>query len=243
MALSTTTGSMPSTSMVALSSTMVSMPSSSIERKYFLEKLNESNYRMWKIKMELTLTRMNVMDIVNGDLQKTTIEPALSEWKIKDFDAKTEIIMHISDRHVDLIKNLKSSKEIWDTLKDIYAPSNRITKVMLLRHFMMLQMKDEDSIDSFINKYYSTYDNASLVGSNIEEDMKIDILLGALPSSWSSFIVVNGADSNLTLQNLISKLKQDDLGRRGATNQASMDVSSMAMVATIKNQKSNFNNF
>ena len=142
MALSTTTGSMLSTSMVALSSTTASMPSSRIERKYFLEKLNESNYRMWKIKMELTLTRMNVMDIVNGDLQKPTIEPALSEWKIKYFDGKTEIIMHITDRHVDLIKNLKSSKEIWDILKDIYAPFDRITKVMSLHPFMTLQMKE-----------------------------------------------------------------------------------------------------
>ena len=233
MALSTTTGSMPSTSMVALSSTTASMPSSNMERKYFLEKLNESHYRMWKIKMELTLTRMNVMDIVNGDLQKPTIELALLEWKVNYFDAKTIMTIHISYRHVDLIKNLKFSKEIRDLLNDIYAPSNGITKVMSLRHFMTLQMNEKDSVDSFINKYYSTYDNASLAGNNIEEDMKIDILLGALPSSWSSFIVVNGADSNLTLQNLISKLKQDDLGRRGATNQASMDVSSMAMVATI----------
>jgi hypothetical protein len=199
---------------MALSTATVSMPSSSMERKYFLEKLNENNYRMWKIKMELTLTKVNVIDIVNGVLQKPTIEPALSEWKMKDLDAKTEIIMHISDRHVDLIKDLESSKEISDTLKDIYAPSDRITKVMSLRHFTTLQMREEDSIDYFINKYYSAYDNASSAGNKIEEDMKIDILLGALPSSWSPFIVVNGADSNLTLQNLISKLKQEDLRRR-----------------------------
>jgi hypothetical protein len=228
---------------MALSTATVSMPSSSMERKYFLEKLNENNYRMWKIKMELTLTKVNVIDIVNGVLQKPTIEPALSEWKMKDLDAKTEIIMHISDRHVDLIKDLESSKEISDTLKDIYAPSDRITKVMSLRHFTTLQMREEDSIDYFINKYYSAYDNASSAGNKIEEDMKIDILLGALPSSWSPFIVVNGADSNLTLQNLISKLKQEDLRRRRVTDQASTDASNMAMVATMRNQKSNFNNF
>ena len=56
------------------------MPSNNMERKYFLEKLDESNYKMWKIKMEFTLTRMNIMDIVNGDLRKPTIE---------------EIVMHI----------------------------------------------------------------------------------------------------------------------------------------------------
>jgi hypothetical protein len=138
---------------------------------------------MWKIKMELTLTKMNVIDIVNGVVQKPTIEPTLSEWKIKDLDAKTDIIIHISNRHVDLMKDLESSKEIWDTLKDIYAPSDRITKVMSLCHFMTLQMKEEDSFDYFINKYFSAYDNASSVTNKIEEDMKKDILLGALPSS------------------------------------------------------------
>jgi hypothetical protein len=97
---------------MALSTTTGSMSSTNIERKYFLEKLNKNNYKMWKIKMKLTVTKINVIDIVNGVVQKQTIEPALSEWKIKDLDAKTEIIMHISNRHVDLIKDLESSKEI-----------------------------------------------------------------------------------------------------------------------------------
>ena len=41
-------------------------------------------------------------------LQKPTIALALSEWKLKDLDTKTEIIMHISDKHVDLIKYLEA---------------------------------------------------------------------------------------------------------------------------------------
>ena len=88
-----------------------------------VEKLSENNYRMWKLRMNLILERSDLLDIVSGKDAKLAEEPELKEWKKKDLEARIEIIMHLSDEQVDLVKDLESSKEIWDTLKDRHEPS------------------------------------------------------------------------------------------------------------------------
>ena len=100
-------------------------------------------------------------------------------------------------------------------------------------------MKEDDSLDTFISKYQSAYDTAISTSNKIDEEMKVDIMFGALPTSWGPFIVIHGADPTLSLQNLVSKMKQEDLPRRKRQNVSHNPH--MAMIATMKNQRGNFN--
>ena len=75
-------------------------------------------------------------------------------------------------------------------------------------------MKEDDSLDTFISKYQSAYDRAILADNNIDEETKVDIIFRALPTLWGPLIVIHGADPTLSLQSLISKMKQEDLRRR-----------------------------
>jgi hypothetical protein len=54
----------------------------------------------------------------------------------------------------------------------------------------------------------------NLAGNNIDELSKCEILMGALPETWMTFVNIQNEDKNLTLQNTIAKLKQDKLRRR-----------------------------
>ena len=98
--------------------TLAPISTTPIERKYVLEKLNENNYKMWKVKMEVILTRKNLIGVVKGVDKKPSTEPTTTQWKINDLDAKIEIIMQLSDRQLDLMKHLESSTETCDALED-----------------------------------------------------------------------------------------------------------------------------
>ena len=52
--------------------------------------------------------------------------------KIKDLDARIELVMHLTDEQIDLVKELETSKEIWVALKEHHEPSNRTTKINAL---------------------------------------------------------------------------------------------------------------
>mgnify|MGYP000444513912 CR=1 FL=1 len=154
-------------------------------------------------------------------------------------DARTEIIMHLPDRQVDLIKHLESSKQMWHLLKEHYKQlTNKTTKVLSFRYLVTLEMKEDNSLDAFISKYQSACDRAMPMGNKIDEEMKVDITFGALATSWGSFIVIHGLDPTLFLQNLISKMKQEDLRRRKPQN--ILDNPYMAMIVAMKYQRGNF---
>jgi uncharacterized protein YehS (DUF1456 family) len=85
---------------------------STLTRKYMVKKLSENNYLMWKLRMNLILERSDLLEIVSGKDAKPAKEPELKEWKKKDLEAQIEIIMHLSDEKVNLVKDRESSKEI-----------------------------------------------------------------------------------------------------------------------------------
>ena len=75
---------MASTGGTSTASTVTS--STPTTRKYLIEKLNESNYRMSKLKMELILQRMDLLTIIKIEIGQPTTEPEATEWKMKDLD-------------------------------------------------------------------------------------------------------------------------------------------------------------
>ena len=58
---------------------------------------------------------------------KTALE--LDEWKNKDLDACMELVMRLTDEQIDLVKDLETSKEIWDALKERHEPSDEPQRI------------------------------------------------------------------------------------------------------------------
>jgi hypothetical protein len=80
-----------------------------IIKKYVVEKLIANNYRMWKTRMELIMERNNLKEIVDGSTKMLDDEPYKGIWKSMDLDARMEIIIHLSDKQVDYVQNLKTT--------------------------------------------------------------------------------------------------------------------------------------
>ena len=57
------------------SNTSSTNKTTSMTRKYTMEKLNDKNYRMWKLRMTLILERAQIIDIVKGLISKPTTIP------------------------------------------------------------------------------------------------------------------------------------------------------------------------
>ena len=133
-------------------------------------------------------------------------------------DARPKIIMHLTGNQVVLTKYLEPSKEMWDLLKEYHKPSDRTSTILSFRYLVTLEMKEDDSLDAFISKHSYAYDRAISTGNKIDEEMKVDIMFGSLPTLRGPFIVIHEVDQTLSLQNLISKMKQEDLRRRKPQN-------------------------
>jgi hypothetical protein len=45
-----------------------------------------------------------------------------------------------------------------------------------------LEIKEDDSMDGFVNKYHVTCDGATTTSNTLDEAIKVDIMLGTLPT-------------------------------------------------------------
>ena len=87
-------------------------------------------------------------------------------------------------------------------------------------------------------KWQKQLDTTIFSGNNINEISKCEILIRALPESWMTFVSIHSEDKNLNLQNLVAKLKQDELRRKRTSSQH--EAGHMAMAASMRNNRGNF---
>ena len=99
-------------------------------RKYVVEKPTDHIYRMRETRMELILKRTNLIGpIINGSKVIPSKEPELNNSKSRDLDAIMEIIMHLSDRQVDHVQSLGSTRAMWNHLQQLHQPFDGMTKI------------------------------------------------------------------------------------------------------------------
>ena len=150
--------------------------------------------------------------------------------------------MHFNDDQMDLVKELGSMKEIWDTLKERHEPSNRTTKINTLRNLVTMEMHEDESIDTLIRNWQSALDSAVSEGNKIDEEMRYDLILGSLPVSWDNFVTTHGNDDKSNLKNLFAKLRREEVRRKKPRFQTD---GSIAMAATMRSQgnQSNYSRY
>lgn len=168
-------------------------------RVYKLDKLTGPNYLAWRVKMEMCLKRVDLWGVVSGTEPDPGNANAATQdaWKVKDHSTQTEIVLHLSDKQVQLIRLITTSKEMWDFLKREYEHTDLPSQVTLLKRLINLEMKDEQSADTFVDDWQTLLDNAVISGVVIPETLQTMLLLAALPSTWRSFITTKSSRSSV----------------------------------------------
>lgn len=85
-----------------------------------VEKLNESNYELWKIQMKSVLVYNDLWQYVDG----TEIKPLenAQDWVRKDSKALALINLSISHGQLSHVKKAETSKGAWDILMGVSNP-------------------------------------------------------------------------------------------------------------------------
>jgi hypothetical protein len=53
----------------------------------------------------------------------------LAAWKLKDFKARSDILLHCGEKQLILLKPLTTSKAMWEKFKQLYERSNKASQV------------------------------------------------------------------------------------------------------------------
>ncbi|KAJ9546397.1 hypothetical protein OSB04_018940 [Centaurea solstitialis] len=139
--------------------------------------LNSTNYTTWAIRMQVILEANGLWDMIEP--QPTTQADAK-----KDKTATAYLYQALPEEQLLLISKYKTANAVWDALKTRHVGVDRVQQAKqqtLKMEFEMLQMKENESIDSFTTKLTGFVNKAASVEqySNLDT-MSLDEAIGRL---------------------------------------------------------------
>jgi hypothetical protein len=118
-----------------------------------------SNFRAWKMRIDLILSKNKVLDIVKGKI----VEPEFEEGKEKEpqnvaivekfkdgyIKEMSIIVESIKDHLIPYISHIDASKKMYDAITNLFSVRN-IGQVMSLKNELCdMNINDEDNITSY----------------------------------------------------------------------------------------------
>ncbi|KAL2246201.1 UNVERIFIED_CONTAM: Retrovirus-related Pol polyprotein from transposon TNT 1-94 [Sesamum indicum] len=151
-----------------------------MEGKIPVERFNGSDFRFWRMQMEAYLYGKDLYGPLAEKPEKTSDE----EWKVLDRKAMSAIIMSLSRNVAYNMKGAKSTKEVLQTLADMYKKPSAMNKVMLMKKLFRLQMEERKSVADHLNDFNQLTTQLASVDIVFDDEVKALILLSSLPDSW-----------------------------------------------------------
>lgn len=195
--------------------------------QYNITKLNGSNYQIWKYKVELLLLKEELWSVVSE-------EPASEqnqEWKNKDGKARATIGLLLEDSQVIHIRNCKTAREAWQTLKSQYEKPTLTNKVFLLKRLCRMTLAENADMSNHISTIVNLIDQLTALGENIAENLQVALLLCSLPESYENLVTAleGRADDDLTMELVKSKLIQEFERRRESSREIDISNEDVAL--------------
>jgi hypothetical protein len=117
-----------------------------------------SNFKEWKKRIDLILSKNKVLDIVKGKIVKPDFkegeekEPqniaAMKKFKDVDINAMSIIVDSIKYHLIPYISHLDSSKKMYDVITNLFSVRNIGQVTSLKNELRDMKMNDDDSITS-----------------------------------------------------------------------------------------------
>ncbi|KAH9722966.1 Integrase catalytic domain-containing protein [Citrus sinensis] len=169
--------------------------------KYEIVKFNRNNFSWWKIKIKAVLRKNNCLAAIG----ERPIEITDDKWNEIDGNAISDLHLALENGVLFSVAEKNTAKEIWDTLTKLYEAKSLHNKIFLKRKLYTLRIAESTMVTDHINTLKTPFSQFTMLGHNIEENERTELLLQSLPDSYDQLII------NLTNNNPVDSLVFDDV--------------------------------
>ncbi|GJV69477.1 zinc finger, CCHC-type containing protein [Tanacetum coccineum] len=168
--------------------------------------LKGANYTTWVIRMQIILEANGLWEMIEPN-EKTQADNK------KDKTAIAFLYQALPEEQLLQITKHKTAKTFWDAFKTRHVGVNRVQQAKqqtLKSEFEMLQMEENESIDSFVTRLTGIINKAVSVGLTYEDSTLVRKLLNAIPDRFLQIVASIEQYSDLdeiSLDEAIRRLK------------------------------------
>ena len=186
-------------------------------------KLTESNYSIWKSRMEDYLYCKDLFDPIEGDEAKPE-EMSQKQWdKLKKKSLGT-IRQWVDASIHNHVKMEIDPQVLWKKLESMYEKKNAQGKVFLIRKIMNLKLSEGRSVSQHLNDFEGLVTELAVAGMSMDNEMQACLLLGSLPDSWDTLVVSlsnSAPDGVVTMDTVKKSMDNEELRRRNIASTSS----------------------
>ncbi|CAK9827078.1 Retrovirus-related Pol polyprotein from transposon TNT 1-94, partial [Anthophora retusa] len=159
--------------------------------------------------MKSILVYNDLWSYVDGSEART--ETNTQEWDKKDSKALALINLSITHGQLNHVKKAKTSKDAWNTLKEVFESRGPVRKTALYKQLIRMEKKRDMSMTQYVNEFSSKAEQLEEVGIKLPEEVLSIMLLSSLPPEYENFsVVIESRDEVPSLENLQIKLKEEE---------------------------------
>nr|GEU57085.1 hypothetical protein [Tanacetum cinerariifolium] len=158
-----------------------------------LDKFERHDFRRWQNKMHFLLMTLKVVYVLTTpmpELVKDAIVEAIrirAKWENDDYICRGHILNGMSNSLSDVDTNVKSAKELWDSLKSKYMAEDSSSKKFLVSNFNNYKMVDSRLVMEQYNELLRILRQYTQHGLKMDESISVSSIIVKLPPSWNNF--------------------------------------------------------
>jgi hypothetical protein len=147
-----------------------------------------TNFKSWQTRILFFLDENQIQKYVKQNVSELASDE--EKAKHKKNEAKTKIILidSIRDHLIPHIAELKTAKEMYDTLVGLFESKNTSRKLALRNQLRCIMMTMSDSVTNYFLKISQLKNQLQVIGATIDDAGLVTVTLNGLPSSWEPFV-------------------------------------------------------
>ena len=161
------------------------------------------------MKIKAILKKSNCLAVI----RERPMEITDDKWNEIDGNAISDLHLALADAVLSSVAEKKTAKEIWNTLTKLYEAKSLHNKIFLKRRLYTLRMTESTSVTDRINTLKTLFSQLTMLGYNIEENERAELLLQSLPDSYDQLIINimnnNPVDSLVFVDAAVSVLNEE----------------------------------
>jgi len=145
------------------------------------------NYNNWSWTMKLVLSNHGFLSIVDSStpVPDCTMDPVgYTEWLQKDQEALLQIVMALKTEGQNCINGVKSAKECWDQLADLYQGKGDQHIIFLMEKLFITPVTDTDPMQPQLSALTMTAQQLVSTGLPVDDKLLTFLLILRLPDLY-----------------------------------------------------------
>lgn len=189
---------------------------------------NGENYMTWKAQMEAILHKNRYLKIATGKTPRPTAAGNDQDgWDEKDQDARGDLLIVMEPSIVSLVKNYKTSYEIWKFLEETYDRKGTRQKAEEFRKLVNIRMDNSQAIEEYLREFNAIITRLTELDAKLDNNLLVILLLDSLPDNYKEVLAAFDAlseypnlDTVRTRLLEIGDKKRDNIGCSGSVFKA-----------------------